>query len=64
VELGDDATYPMRGFGSIFFHIPSSDVIELSNSFFVFGLKKNNHVLTHKSTKRIMFAKNCNTLYL
>jgi hypothetical protein len=41
VELGDDATYPMRGVGSISFWMPSSDVLELSDVLFVPGLKKN-----------------------
>jgi hypothetical protein len=41
VELGDDATYPMRGVGSISFQMPSSDVLELRDVLFVPGLKKN-----------------------
>jgi hypothetical protein len=41
VELGDDATYPMRGVGSISFQMPSGDVLELSDVLFVPGLKKN-----------------------
>jgi hypothetical protein len=31
VELGDDATYPVRGVGSISFQMPSCDVLELDN---------------------------------
>jgi hypothetical protein len=41
VELGDDATYPMRGVGSISFQTPIGDVLELSNVLYVLGLKKN-----------------------
>jgi hypothetical protein len=42
VELGDDATYPMRGVGSIsFLDTFIGDVLELSNVLFVLGLKKN-----------------------
>jgi hypothetical protein len=41
VELGDDATYPMKGLGSISFWMPSSDVLELNDVLFVPGLKKN-----------------------
>jgi hypothetical protein len=29
VEFGDDATYPMRGFGSISFQQPTGNVLEL-----------------------------------
>jgi hypothetical protein len=41
VELGDDATYPMRGVGSISFQMPLGDVLELSDVLFVPSLKKN-----------------------
>jgi hypothetical protein len=41
VELGDDATYPMKGLGSISFQMPSSDVLELNDVLFVLSLKKN-----------------------
>jgi hypothetical protein len=41
VELNDDATYPVRGIGSISFQTPSSDVLEMSNVLFVPRLKKN-----------------------
>jgi hypothetical protein len=41
VELGDDATYPVRGVGSISFQMPSGDVLELSDVLFVPSLKKN-----------------------
>lgn len=40
-ELGDDATYPMRGLGSISFHMPSSDVLEFNDVLFVTRLMKN-----------------------
>lgn len=39
VELGDDSTYLVRGLGSIFFHIPSRDVI-FDDILFVPNLKK------------------------
>jgi hypothetical protein len=41
VELGDDATYPMKGLGSISFQMPSGDVLELNDVLFVPSLKKN-----------------------
>jgi hypothetical protein len=41
VDLGDDATYFVRGVGSIFFQMPSDDVLQLSDVIFVLGLKNN-----------------------
>jgi hypothetical protein len=41
MELGDDATYPVRGVGSISFQMPSGDVLELSDILFVPSLRKN-----------------------
>jgi hypothetical protein len=41
MELGDGATYPMRGVYSIYFYMSWGDVIELDNVLFVLGLKKN-----------------------
>jgi hypothetical protein len=35
VELGDDATYPVVGVGSISFQMPSGDVLELSGVLYV-----------------------------
>jgi hypothetical protein len=41
VELGDDATYPMRGFGFISIYIPLGHVHELSDILLVPSLRKN-----------------------
>lgn len=41
VQLGDDATYLVRGVGSISFQTPIGDVLELSNVLYVPRLKKN-----------------------
>jgi hypothetical protein len=41
VELGDDATYIVKGLGSISFQMPLGDVHELNDVLFVLGLKKN-----------------------
>ena len=41
VELGDDATYHVRGLGSISFQMNSSDVLEMRDALFVLGLKRN-----------------------
>jgi hypothetical protein len=41
MELGDDATYPVRGVGSISFWMPSGDVLELDHILLVPGLRKN-----------------------
>jgi hypothetical protein len=41
VELGDDATYLVRGVGSISFQMSLGDVLELSDILFVLGLKMN-----------------------
>jgi hypothetical protein len=46
VELGDDVTYHMRGFGSISFQVPSFDVLKLDYVCFVLGLKKNHLSVT------------------
>ena len=40
MELGDDATYLVKGVGFISFQIPLSDVLELDYVLFVLGLKK------------------------
>jgi hypothetical protein len=40
-ELGDEATYLARGVGSISFHMPLGDVLELSDIIFVLCLRKN-----------------------
>jgi hypothetical protein len=41
VELGDDSMYPMKGVGSISFHIPLGYFLELSDVIFVPILKNN-----------------------
>jgi hypothetical protein len=41
VDLGDETTYPVRGVDSIFFQMPSSDVIEMSDILLVISLRKN-----------------------
>jgi hypothetical protein len=41
VESCDDATYHVRGVGSISFHMPSSDVLDWSDVLIVPSLKKN-----------------------
>jgi hypothetical protein len=41
VVIGDDATYPMRGIGSICFQIHFNDVLGLSDILFIHALKKN-----------------------
>jgi hypothetical protein len=41
VDLGDDATYPMKRLVSISIRMPSCDVLELNDVFFILGLKKN-----------------------
>jgi len=41
VKLGDDSTYIMKGLSFVSFWIPSIDVLELDDVFFVHGLKKN-----------------------
>jgi hypothetical protein len=41
VELGDEATYLVRGVGPISFQMPLGDVLELDNVLYVLGLKKN-----------------------
>jgi hypothetical protein len=41
MELGNYATYPLRGLGSISFWTPSTGVLELNDVLFVLGLKKN-----------------------
>jgi hypothetical protein len=46
VELGDGATYPMRGVGSIYFKTPTDDVLELSNVLCVPRLKKNLYLVS------------------
>jgi hypothetical protein len=38
VELGDDATYPIAGVGSISFQMPSSDILELTGILYVLGV--------------------------
>jgi hypothetical protein len=40
-ELGDDATYPLRGVGFISFWMPLGDVLELDHILLVPGLRKN-----------------------
>jgi hypothetical protein len=40
VELGADATYLVKGLGSISFHIPYGGVLELNEVLFVPSLKK------------------------
>jgi hypothetical protein len=40
LELGDDATYPVKGLDSISFQMTSSQVLELKDVLFVLGLKK------------------------
>ena len=40
MELGDEATDPMRGVVSISFQKPSSDVLELKDILFILGLSK------------------------
>jgi hypothetical protein len=37
VELGDNATYLVKGLGSIPFHMPLGDVLELNDVLFVIG---------------------------
>jgi hypothetical protein len=39
VELGDDATYLVRGVGSISFQIPLGEILELSEVLFVHFLQ-------------------------
>jgi hypothetical protein len=41
MDLGDDATYPMRGFVSISFHMLSGDVLASTDILFFPSLKKN-----------------------
>jgi hypothetical protein len=41
VDLGHDATYPMKILRTISFRMPSSDVIELNDVLFIPDLKKN-----------------------
>ena len=41
MDIGNDATYLVRGVGSISFHTSLGDVLELSVILFVLGLKKN-----------------------
>jgi hypothetical protein len=41
VELGDDATYLVKGVGSISFQILLGDVVKLSDVLFIPVLKKN-----------------------
>lgn len=41
IKLGDDATHPVRGVGSISFWMPLGDVLELDAILFVLGLRKN-----------------------
>jgi hypothetical protein len=41
MELGDDATYLLRGVGSISFQMPSGDVLELDHILLVPSLRKN-----------------------
>ena len=43
VELVNDASYLMTKVGSISFHLPSSDFIELDDVLYVLGLT-NNHI--------------------
>jgi hypothetical protein len=40
MDLGDDATYSMKGLGSISLWMPSGDVLELNDVLFVLGLTK------------------------
>jgi len=39
--LGDNSTHPVKGFGSIKFHLDSSESILLHDVMYVTGLKKN-----------------------
>jgi hypothetical protein len=41
VELGNDATSPVTGMGSISFRMPSSDVLELDDVLYVSSLTRN-----------------------
>ena len=41
MELGDDATYPMKGFYSLSFWMPLGNILELNDILFVFGVTKN-----------------------
>jgi hypothetical protein len=40
VELGGDATYHVKGLGSIYFHKPLGDAIELYHIFYILDLTK------------------------
>jgi hypothetical protein len=40
MELGDDATYPVRGVGSISFQMPLRDVLEMDHILLVPRLRK------------------------
>jgi hypothetical protein len=41
VELGDDGTYDIKGFGSASFQLQSSNVFHIDEILYVLGLKKN-----------------------
>lgn len=41
IILGDNCTHPVKGFGSIKFHLDSGDSILLHDVMYVSGLKKN-----------------------
>ena len=41
MDIGDDATYHVRGIASISFHIPLGDDFELGYVYFIHGFKKN-----------------------
>lgn len=41
MELANDGTYIVNGMGSISFHMPSCDVLELLDVFYVFCLTRN-----------------------
>ena len=41
VDLGDNTTYSIQGFGSTFFHMRLGDIIHVEEIIYVLGLKKN-----------------------
>lgn len=40
IILGDDFTYPMKGFGFVSFHLDYGEIVHLHDVMYVLGLKK------------------------